>query len=65
MTLMDFVGLLIVYPTGLLIVYPACIKQYDSTVYVGIRAIVAPAAKNAASKTILKTFYTPKTTFTE
>ena len=41
------------------------IKQYESTVKVGIGAIVVPAIKNAASKIILKTFYVTKTTFAE
>jgi len=47
-------------------VWSATIKQYDSTVKVGIGAIVAPAAKNATSKNHpIKTFYATKTTFTE
>jgi len=42
-----------------------CIKQYNSTVYIGIGAIVAPAAKNAASKNHPKDILHDKTTFTE
>ena len=38
------------------------IKQYDSTVQVGVGAIVAPTTKKPPLKTILKTSYA---TFTE
>jgi len=41
------------------------IKQYDSTVQVGIGAIIAPTTKIPPQKTILKTFYATKITFTE
>jgi len=58
----DLVVLLVHYFLlwSLLIILCLLIKQYDSTVQVGIGAIIVPVAKNAASKTILKMFYATK-----